>query len=127
MYSVWMARHGSSREWMRAPEGGVCTVCGQPLSRGGQRFWMTSFPDGVHHGCREWELEPFPFHRDLVVMRKIARAVREAWKLTLKQGRWLAAVRRRWPNMARTLADDWLDRKMQLEHRLAELRDKMRF
>lgn len=112
---------------MRAPEGGVCTVCGRALSQGGQRYWMTSFPDGVHHTCRRWELEPFPFHRDLVVMRKIARTVREAWQLTVKEGRWLAAARRRWPGAARALADEWLDRKVALEHRLAELREKMRF
>ncbi len=112
---------------MRAPEGGVCNVCGQPLSRGGQRFWMTRFPDGVHHGCREWELEEFPFHRDLIVMRKIARGVREAWQITVEEGRWLAAARRRWPTTARALADEWLERKMRLEHRLATLRDKMRF
>lgn len=112
---------------MSAPEGGVCVVCRRPLSRGGQRFWLTQFPDGVHHDCRQWELEPFPFHRDLVVMRKIARAVREAWKLTVKQGRWLAAAKHRWPNGARAIADGWLDRKLRLEHRLSELREKMRF
>lgn len=112
---------------MRAPDGGVCVVCGRSLARAGDRFWLTSFPDGVHHGCREWELEPFPFHRDLVVMRKIARAVREAWRLTVQHGRWLGATRQRWPRAARSLADDWLERKLKLEHRLAELRDKMRF
>lgn len=88
---------------------------------------MTSFPDGVHHGCRRWELEPFPFHRDLVMLRKIARTVREAWRLTVKEGRWLATVERRWPTAARALADDWLGRKAQLEQRLAELRERIRF
>jgi hypothetical protein len=113
-------------EWMQAPPGGVCVVCGRALARAG-RYWLTAYPDGVHHGCRAWELEPFPFLRDLGALRKIARAVREAWRLTLREGRWLAAARRRWPATARELADEWLARKGKLEQRINELRERIRF
>jgi hypothetical protein len=117
---------------MQPPGGGVCVVCGRELARGG-RYWLTAHPDGVHHACRAWELEPFPFQRDLVALRRIARVVREAWRATLREGRWLAASRQRWAGLAgakgvaRQLADDWLDRKAKLERRLNELRDRMRF
>lgn len=123
MYSIAM-RPGSS-DWLTAPPHGRCTVCGQPLRQGGGRYWVTAHPDGEHEGCRAWEQEPFPFHRDLGELRRVARLVRRVWRLIVRDGRWLASKHRRWPRDARLVAQQWQDRKTVLQHHLSRLRERL--
>ena len=123
MYSYPM-RPGSS-DWLTAAPHGRCIVCGQPLRSTGGRYWIVEHPDGVHEGCRRWEREPFPFNADLQHLRSLARLVRRAWRLVVRDGRWLASASRRWPRGARHVAREWHDRKSRLEHHLARLKDRL--
>jgi hypothetical protein len=105
---------------------GRCTVCGAPLADGSGEYWITAHPDGVHHHCRAWHTEPFPFGGDLERLRRVALVARHAWREIVRDGRFLAAAERRWPAAAHRIASEWLERKRRLQHHLDRLRDQLR-
>ncbi len=111
------------RQTVGPPTDCRCVVCGAPLSG---RYWITAHPHGVHQECRAWEAEPFPFEDDITRLRRVARAVQRVWRQIVRDGRWLASVRRDWPGKARRLASEWLERKDRLEHHLSQLRERLR-
>jgi hypothetical protein len=117
----------NNRMSARAAEHGRCAVCGKRLTDGDQRYWITEHPDGVHQDCRQWHLEPFPFANDLERMRFVAQAARRAWREVVRDGRWLRRMQRNWPANAKRLADEWLERKVRLQHHIAKVRDRLRF
>ena len=125
MYSATV-RNRSSR-WAHPSERGRCTVCGANLTEGGDRYWITTHPDGVHQRCRQWHLEPFPFANDLERLRFVARATMRAWRAVVRDGRWLSGLQREWPANAKRLSAEWLERKQRLQHHLSRVRDRLRF
>jgi len=105
---------------------GHCLVCGEPLVGDGQLYWITEHPNGVHHHCRAWETERYPFDRDLDHLRYLARMLVRAWREIVRDGRWLARVRRGWPADARRNATEWTERRARLELHLSRLTERLR-
>src|SRR4051812_15675053 len=72
-----------------------CVRCGTAL---GQRWWVVAFPDGAHDECMEWSTRPFPFTRELDVLRFLARRLGDGRRKEILDGlkRDLAALARRW-------------------------------
>lgn len=73
-----------------------CLVCDGPLD-GTEPFWCVAYPRGAHARCLDWSERPFPFARQLKVLRRAyretthARARREI----ARAGSFLAALERR--------------------------------
>jgi hypothetical protein len=80
-----------------------CVRCGAPL---GQRWWIIVFPDGAHEECVDWSARPFPFTRELDVLRLLARRLGDGRPRDVVEGlrRDLDGLARRWP-----VIDDPLD------------------
>ncbi|MBI4820981.1 MAG: hypothetical protein HY791_32250 [Deltaproteobacteria bacterium] len=107
-----------------APRRGVCRVCGRDL--GDAPHWITTPPDGEHERCRDWDRVPFPLERELEELRKVARALAEGYRITVKLGRWLSDARSRWPEGTWRVLEEYRTRKSELDRRLERLRKRMK-
>lgn len=73
----------------------VCAVCGEHT--GAEIVWVIGWPRVEHDRCRDWTRHPFPFTREISVLRRLWREV-PAFRVTLEEaGKHLAALERRWP------------------------------
>lgn len=96
------------------PPIGNCVECGKRLT---SPYWVTDHPDGVHHECRRWEAEAWPFDDRLKRLRtwryRTKRLVRDIDAL----GRMMVRARKHWPLDAKQVADEILRRWDELEAR----------
>ncbi|MEW5852622.1 MAG: hypothetical protein AB2A00_27810 [Myxococcota bacterium] len=78
-----------------------CTVCHAPLT-GAEPYWMTEYPRGEHTRCRQWRRHPYPFLRQIGVLRRLWRMASSegARQELVAAGRWLTQQAARWPEQA---------------------------
>lgn len=107
-----------------APRPGICRICGRAL--GDAPHWLTQPPDGEHERCRDWSKVPFPLDRELLELRKIARALAEGYRATVRVGRWLSAAKARWPEGTWRVLEEYRSQKNELEAKLDRLRKRMK-
>ena len=81
-----------------------CVRCGGAIAG---RFWIVKFPDAAHEACVDWRARPFPFARELDVLRFLARRAKadHARGLLAAAGA-LATLKRRWPADAIAVLDE---------------------
>lgn len=116
-------------EDLAPPAVGACAVCGETLA--GSDWWVTDYPAGEHVRCRDWSRAPFPYGRQLALMRQLYRrhqdpGVRAALR---REGAWLARAEGRWPEGARRVVEDAGGRLARLAaalHRAGVPRDALR-
>jgi len=88
------------------PPLGACRVCGEGLA--GEAWWVTSYPAGEHVRCRDWIGTPFPFRRQLGLLRRLYRRTRDprARAALRDVGAWLARAEARWPDDGAAIVAD---------------------
>ncbi len=75
---------------------GTCRRCGAPF--GMEPWWVTEYPNGEHTRCRDWTGRPFPFARQLDLMRKLWPGVEGPARTCLHSaGARLAQLQQGWP------------------------------
>ena len=74
-----------------------CVICEKPLD-GSEPYWCVSYPKAAHTRCIDWSERPFPFRRQLELLRRVWRETRHARarREVARTGAWLAALERRW-------------------------------
>ena len=86
------------------PATGPCVVCGEPV--GEELHWVVEGgARRVHHRCRDFRTAPFPFDRQLVLLRKLLRELRGAVRDVIAAGRALRRTQRSWPAHGRESYD----------------------
>jgi hypothetical protein len=74
-----------------------CVICGGALD-GTEPFWCVAYPRGAHTRCIDWSERPFPFERQLELLRRVWRATTHARarREIARVGAWLASLERKW-------------------------------
>lgn len=91
-------------------------MCDRPLDEA--PFWVTDHPDGEHTHCRDWSAAPFPFEYDLEELRKLARILSSTYRQVVEVGKWLKALKQRWPSGAKRGVHQYQAKKADLRERL---------
>jgi len=86
------------------PAAGPCVVCGEEV--GAELHWVVGQGGRVHHRCRDWRDAPFPFDRQITMLRALLRELRGVVADVIVAGRTLRQIQRSWPARGREAYDE---------------------
>ncbi len=110
---------------MKAPNGGKCTICNK--SFGSDPYYIVEYPDGEHVNCWQEHINQpvFPYDSELGDLRLLARHLMDTHSELVDFGKWLAGIKRSWPQSRPALQDEYRDRRVRLKQKLMVLRSRL--